>query len=65
MSTLGFGNVHVFVATLEFELERLRRQAARERMLRALETETAQPVRTDRPSWHRHGPRTPHLRGAH
>ncbi|MFN2323336.1 MAG: hypothetical protein ABR510_10310 [Trueperaceae bacterium] len=65
MSALSFGSVHVFVDTLEFELEQRRRQAARERLLRHVEVEGARPRRLERPTWRHPWPGSPHPRGAH
>ena len=65
MATLSFGNVHAFVGTLEFELELLRRLAARERLLR-LRDAAAIPARRHRRTPVRgRRPGTPHLTGAH
>lgn len=65
MATLSFGTIHAFVDTLEFELELQRRQAARERALRALVAEGERPRRTVRPPGHHRHPGAPSLSGAH
>jgi hypothetical protein len=69
MWALDYGTIRIYVDALGFDLERWRREAARERLLHGHEDDRdhgrTPGRRTERPAWRPGRPGTPHPTGAH